>query len=219
VGRDAQQVDPHLLDVDRHLADRLHGVGMEDDALLLAHPADVLDGLERADLVIRRHDRHEDRFVGDRSADLLGVHLPVLVHRQIRDLEALAFQPLARVDDRLVFRQLGNDVITLLAVHGGDALDREVVALGGAGGEDDLAGVLVAALALDAGADQPGDLGPGLVDRLLCLPAERVAAAGGVAEVLGKVRQHRLDHPRIGAGGGVVVQVDRQLQTHLVWCP
>ena len=36
VGRQAQQVDAHLFDVDRHLADGLHGVGVEEDALFLA---------------------------------------------------------------------------------------------------------------------------------------------------------------------------------------
>ena len=47
---------PIVLDVDRHLADRLHRVGVEQDALLLAQLADGLDRLERADLVVRGHD-------------------------------------------------------------------------------------------------------------------------------------------------------------------
>ena len=62
-------------------------------------------------------------------------------------------------------------------IHLGDALDREVVRLGGAAREDDLLGVR---------ADQVGDLLARLVDGLLGLPAERMVAARRVAEVLVK---------------------------------
>jgi hypothetical protein len=48
-----------------------------------------------------------------------------------------------------VLGDLGDDVVAALAVHLGDALDGQVVALGGAGGEDDLLG---------GGADQLGNL-------------------------------------------------------------
>ena len=46
------------------------------------------------------------------------------------------------------------------------------------------------------------------IDRLLGRPAETVAGAAGVAEDLGEIGQHRLQHPRIDRGGGVVVEVD-----------
>ena len=36
-------------------------------------------------------------------------------------------------------------------------------------------------------------------------------AAGGVAELLREVGQHRFEHARIHRGGGVVIHVDRQL--------
>ena len=55
-----------------------------------------------------------------------------------------------------------------------------------------------------------------LLDGLLGLPAEGVVAAGGVAELLGEVRQHRLDHARVAPRRGVVVQVDRQFHAHKV---
>ena len=78
----------------------------------------------------------------------------------------------------------GDDVVALLLVELGHALDREVVRLGRAGGEDDL---------LVVAADQRRDLLARVLDRGLGLPAERVVAARRVAEVLGEVRQHRLD--------------------------
>ena len=51
-----------------------------------------------------------------------------------------------------------------------------------------------------------------LIHRLLGLPAERMIAAGGVAELFGEIRQHFLEHARIHRRGGVVVHVNRQGQ-------
>ena len=113
---------------------------MEQDALLLAELADLLDRLERADLIVGRHDADQDGLIGHRLGDLLGGHLAVLVDRQKGDLVAVALEPLARVDDGLVLGHLGDDVVPLLFVHRRDALDGEIVALGGAAGEDNLLG-------------------------------------------------------------------------------
>ncbi len=144
----------------------------------------------------------EDRLVGDRGAQIVEADQAVLLHRQIGDPVAVLLEALARVDHRLVLGDARDDVIALLAVHLGDALDREVVRLGRAAGEDDFLGVR---------ADQIGHLLARLVDRLFGLPAERMVAARRVAEVLGEVRQHRLDHARIDRRRGVIVHVDRKL--------
>ena len=143
------QVDLRLVDVERHLADRLHRVGVEEDALLLRDRADLRDRLQHADLVVGGHDRDEDRLVGDRRAQLVEADAAVLLHRQVGDARALLLELLARVDHRLVLGDARDDVVALLAVHLGDALDREVVRLGGAAREDDL---------LRVGADQLGHL-------------------------------------------------------------
>ena len=129
----------------------------------------------------------------------------VLLHRQVGDAVAVLLEPLAGVEDRLVLGDARDDVVALLAVHLGDALDREVVRLGRAAGEDDL---------LRVRADQIGDLLARLLDRLFGFPAERMVAAGGVAEVLGEVRQHRLDDARIDRRRRVIVHVDRKLDGH-----
>ena len=81
----------------------------------------------------------------------------------------------------------------------GNALDREVVGLGPAAGEDDLAWLR---------ADGAGDHLARLVDPLARPPPDAVEARR-VAVVLAQVRQHRLEHlgaqrPRRG-----VVEVDR----------
>ena len=60
----------------------------------------------------------------------------------------------------------------LEAVEVRGALDADVVGFGGPGGEDDLLG---------GGADEGGDLGAGVFDDGLGLPAEGVGARVGVA--------------------------------------
>ena len=80
----------------------LHRVGVEQDPLLLRDRADLGDRLDDADLVVGRHDRDEDRLVGDRGLQLVEADAAVLLHRQIGDAVAVLLEPLARVDHRLV---------------------------------------------------------------------------------------------------------------------
>ena len=78
------------------------------------------------------------------------------------------------------------------------ALQGHVVGLGAAAGEDDLAGL---------GAEQAGDLDPRPIDGLAGLPPLGIEARR-IAPKLVEVRPHGLQHPRIGRGGGRVVEVD-----------
>ena len=56
VAGEREHVDIHRVHVDRDLAHGLHGVGVEEDALLVAELADLRDRLDHADLVVREHD-------------------------------------------------------------------------------------------------------------------------------------------------------------------
>ena len=56
VAGEGQHVDVLLLDVDGQMSRRLHGVGVEQDALLPADRADLRNGLDGADLVVGVHD-------------------------------------------------------------------------------------------------------------------------------------------------------------------
>ena len=201
VGREAEQVDAHVFDVDGNLAHSLDRVGVKEDALFLAQFADSLDRLNGADFVVRGHDRDEYRFVRHRGANLLGRHLAELVHGQIRDLEAIAFEPLAGVEHGLVLGRLRDDVVALLLVHRGNALDGQVVALGRAARENNFLG---------RGTDQGRDLIAGFLDGRFRFPSIRMAATGGIPELLREVRQHGLDHARIDPRRGVVVHVNRR---------
>ena len=128
-----------------------------------------LERLNRADLVVGEHDRDEDRLVSDRALDVRRVDATVATDRQVRHAEAVLLEALARVENRLVLRDGGDDVVALVLVELGDALEREVVRLRRAGGEDDLL--------LARGADQLRDALARVVDRLLRGPSEDVATA------------------------------------------
>ena len=92
--------------------------------------------------------RDQDRLVVHGALQIVEIDQAVFLHRQIGDAVAVLLQALAGVEHRLVLGDRGDDVVALLAVHLGDALDGEVVALGGAGGEDDFLGVAPISLAM-----------------------------------------------------------------------
>src|SRR5262249_34078396 len=79
ISTQAQQVNAHFVHIKWHLASGLNGVGVKEHAVLLAQPANLLDRLQRTDLVIGRHDTDQDRLVGDGSTDLTRRHLAVFV--------------------------------------------------------------------------------------------------------------------------------------------
>ena len=63
-----EQLHAELVDVDRHLAGRLHGVGVERDAGFGSDAADLFDGLQRAQLVVGVHDGDEHGLGPQRAA-------------------------------------------------------------------------------------------------------------------------------------------------------
>ena len=135
----------------------------------MADLADLGDGLQDADLIVRGHDRDENRLIVDGTLQVFEINKPIGLHRQIGDAVAVLLEALAGVEDSLVLGDLRDDVIAALAIHLGNALDGEVVRLGCTRGEDDLFG---------GGADEFRDLLAGRFNRLLSLPAKGVIAAG-----------------------------------------
>mmetsp|Transcript_4183 Transcript_4183/g.10665 ORF Transcript_4183/g.10665 Transcript_4183/m.10665 type:complete len:345 (+) Transcript_4183:193-1227(+) len=135
------EVQLPLVHVHLDLAGRLRNVRVEEDLVLATDLADLLHGLDDADLVVDCHDAAQNRVGADGGPELLDVDDAVLLHRQVRYLEALLLQHTARVQDALVLRLRGDDMLLLALVEAGDALDRHVVALGGARRPYDLLGV------------------------------------------------------------------------------
>ncbi len=190
-----QQVDVHLADVHRHVADGLHRVRVEDDLSLAADGADLPDGLNSPDLVVRVHDRDEDRPVRDGGPDIVGIDEAGAVHRNGSHFQPMPLQELGRVENRVVLDGGGDDVAALLLEGDADADEGLIVGLGATAGEDDL---------LRIGPEQVCDVAAGRLHPLGRLPAGGVQARR-IAPLLLVVGQHGLNDlgPR-GRGRGVV---------------
>src|SRR5882762_5202972 len=57
------------------------------------------------------------------------------------------------------------------------------------------------------------------VSGLFAGPAEGMVPAGGIAEFLGEVRQHRFDHAGVNRGSRVIVHVNWQFDGHIPSSP
>ena len=110
VSRNAQQIDVVGLNIERNLADRLRGIGVEDHTAVATNPANFGDWVNRSDLVIRGHDRAEQRFVREGVGDRLGRNQSVFVTGNQGRLPALSRQPLNWVEDGPVLGDGGYQV-------------------------------------------------------------------------------------------------------------
>lgn len=82
----------------------------------------------------------------------------------------------------------GDDVALLVLVEVQDSLDRDVVGLGGAGGEDNF---------LRGSADERSDLGASGFDGVFGFPAEEVGPGMRVAVARDIERQHSVEDTRV----------------------
>ena len=162
--------------------------------------ADRRDRLQHADLVVGGHDADEDGVRAERGVHRRGIDEPAGVDAEPRHLDRpVRFERGADVEHRGVLGRQGHDVASAGAERAHRAGDRQVVRLGGAAREDDVA---------RPRADQRGDLTARVLDRLARRPAEGMLRARRVAEALGEVRQHRRDDPRIARRRGVAVEIE-----------
>src|SRR5262245_1336369 len=121
------------------MAHRLRRVAVEPHAPLAATPSDLGDRLKGADFIVGRHDADESGRFSDRSGDIGRIDKTIRV-----DTEYVAIA--SYIEDGPMFRRHRDDGTAR-------SLDREVVGLGGAAGENDFVGVR---------ADERSDLGPRL---------------------------------------------------------
>ncbi len=211
---EGHQVDLELVQVDLDLAGRLCGVDVEQHAAGAGQLADGGDVVDGADLVVHVHDRDQDGVVTQRRLDQSRSDQAIFSRLQVGHFETFALQLATGVEDRLVLDLRGDDVLALARVEVRDALDRQVVGLGGAGGPDDLAGI---------GVDQFGHLATGVFHGFFGFPAEHVGTRSRVAEVA--VHQqafaHFLGDAGIDGSGRGVIEVDRQFHqvTPTGWRP
>ena len=142
VAGDAEKIDRAGLHVERHLADGLGGVGVEDDAAFVAQPADLGDRVDRADLVVGGHDRDQHGSIGDGVGDGVGRNPSMLVAGNDGDLPAFAGQPFDRVENGLVLGGGRDEMVAAPGRRKRDSLDGQVVRFGGPRGEDDFSWIL-----------------------------------------------------------------------------
>ena len=83
MSRERHQIDTHILHIDRNLADTLRRIAVKEDALFLGDLADLFDGVDRADFIVRQHDGDEDRLVGNGFPHILGIHHSEFIDREI----------------------------------------------------------------------------------------------------------------------------------------
>mmetsp|Transcript_11703 Transcript_11703/g.37170 ORF Transcript_11703/g.37170 Transcript_11703/m.37170 type:complete len:405 (-) Transcript_11703:257-1471(-) len=181
VARDGHEIDVHGIHVQLNLARRLGRIRVEENLVLAANRPDVRHGLDHADLVVHCHDRHNHGILPDRGLELREVHQPIRLHREVGDVKARLLELAARVEDALVVSLRGDDMLLLLAVEVGHALDGHVVRLSRARGEDDL---------LRVGPDESRDLRAGHLCGVLALPAVEVGPRVRVTILIDKEGQH-----------------------------
>ena len=149
-------------EVDGHVAGGLHGVGVQGHPELVGHVGERADVLHRADLVVGPHHRHEGDGVGvglDRGAHRRGLDDPLGRALEPGDLGTLVGdEEVDAVEDGVVLGRADEQAHAggvAVAARPVGALDREVVGLRAARGEDDLGGT---------GAEAAGDLLARLLD-------------------------------------------------------
>ena len=172
-----------------------------------AKPAQPLQGLHRANLVVRSHDGDECDTVLQHRLYALQIHETRGLDRQDRRPKTLALQACDGLKHALVFGSNRDDMIEavpLAAVPRG-ALDSEIVGFSRTRGEHDLAGF---------GIDQLRNFGTCCFDSRGGFPAERVGIDVRVPELLPEIRKHRVEHFRVERRGGLAIEINRMLWHH-----
>ena len=186
--------------VGANLADGLHRVRMQANATLAAHRRNLGDRLDHARVVIRVDHAHQPRFRAESGGDRFGSDQSAAVAPHHGDFVA----PMRHPSRGLANRRMLDGGNYQMASRGGwlvmhQPLQREIIALGAAGGENDL---------LRPAAQQGCHLAARIFDRFMASPAQRMRA-GGMAIMLAQEREHRLLNARRDRSGGVVVEVER----------
>ena len=132
-----EHVDVGVCHVDRDLADRLDGIGMKQRPLILCNGRRLLDRKDHPGLVVGVHQRDDGGIRIHRGLQLIHIQPPFTVHADLGDPVPLLGQVAALGQHGRVFDTRGDDMALLGEYLQGRA-DGGIVALGAAGGKDDL---------------------------------------------------------------------------------
>ncbi len=162
-----------------------------------AIPRDLFHRLERACLVVGKHDGNESRVRSYGSTEVVRVDSAVTVHRENGHGDSQLQEKKGRVQNGRVFHGGSDDVEIPGASEVNDAFEDGVVRLASSGGKDDL---------FSPGVDKARNFLSCLLHPLFCPCAENIAA-GRVAEFLRNDVLHVRGCAGVNRCGGVVIQV------------
>ena len=175
---------------------------MKQHAFLPANSPNLCDGLNSTDLVVCIHDGHKAGVFPDGFSHLLRPHKSCIVYIQKGDLKALLFQFFQGMQNGMVFKRRGNNML-FASAHpqrsgGHNGL---VIRLAASGGKRDLPRI-----GMEAGRDPA----PGIFQRFLGLLSKGVEA-GRVAVIFFHIGQHSIDSRLAHFGGCSIVCVNHNI--------
>ena len=139
VTTDGHQVDIHLINIERYLADRLGRIRVKEDLVLSAELSDFFDWLYYTDFVVNHYHRDHYCVRSNSLPQILHIEDPVCSNIQVCDLKTLILKMSATIKDAFMLNLSCNDMLLLsiLSVKLRDTLQGEVVALCCSTREDD----------------------------------------------------------------------------------
>ncbi len=199
VSRKGEQIYAESLDVDANLAAALHRVAVEIGSDIVSTFRKLVDRLDHSRLVVRHHDRDEQRVGPQVRSKGRRSEPTVFIHVEEADLEAALLKMLHGVQHRGVLDHGGYEVTPVFIGRCNDPQDGEIVRLRPASREDDVS---------SSCRQERGHGVASFVDRFFHRPAESVKARG-VAKGLAEVRKHCIEDLRGEPRSRVVVQINR----------
>ena len=202
---DGEQIDvlEFAGEIERKFCGGLDGVGVDESAVRFGDACDLADRLNGAGFVVGQHHADELRVGPQSGFDLRRVHDTSTIGLDVGNFDAAAFERLSGEEYGVVLDLRRDEVGGLVLVEQDlkNAGEREVVALGSAGGEDDLPGTAV---------EQRGDSGARVLDGGACALAGLMRGAW-IAVALEPERSHRLEDLGQDGRGRVGVEIDTHL--------
>jgi len=186
----------HLANVNFDFARRLNRVAVEQHPTRPANLCNPLHRKQHARFIVRPHQRNDGGVVRERGFKIGQLEQAVAIHRQIGDAVILLFQRHTIIQHGRMFDSRSDDM-AFLRTGLERRMNRSIVALGGATGENHFARIC---------ANQIRDLRTRRLNHCLQLRPELVAA-GRITPFRLEIGQHRLQHFRQNRRRCVVVQV------------
>jgi len=121
VGGEGEEIGAHGFNINRDLAHRLHGIGMQVNVSIRCQPAHLFQGLNSSDLIVGMHYGYEYGVRADGPLQLGQLDQALTVYGQVGHGEALPLQAVAGLQNGRMLDLAGDDVPARIAVFVGYA--------------------------------------------------------------------------------------------------